>query len=70
MAGVASDGDGETGVGGDVEGGAAGDCFGFVSIVEDVTAIAADDFHQFGGFGIEVIFAGENHAERFGGSVG
>ena len=66
MTGFVRNGDCEAGVGGDVEGRAAGDCFGLFGIVENVAAAAADDFHQFGRFGAEVIFARKNDAECFG----
>ena len=65
MAGFVFDFDGEAGVGGDVEVGIALDGLAVFRAVEDDFTGATDDVHTLGGFGAEVIGAGEDHAEGF-----
>ena len=70
VAGVAGDFDGEAGVGGDLEGGVGGDELLLVGAVEGDFAGAADDFHEFGRFGAEVVTAGKNETEGLLTAVG
>ena len=69
MAGLVGDGDRESRVGRDLEGGVCGDGLTLFCSIEHNLTGSTDDLHEFGSFCAEVVSAGQDHAEGFLGTV-